>query len=148
MTNTALTPLQRTVSADYLAAERASANYRVVSARDDITALLNVLNYRATHGCCAWIHVNRLRRAFAAAMVELDCIIPNLYLDGVFRAAVRRYRDAAGALYRATDDRRPTPEHIPAYDRCADTLCPCRLCAWGYYSQARAALNDLLYGRV
>lgn len=145
MTNTALTPLQRTVSPEYLDPERLSPRYRVISASDDITALLNALDYRATRGGCSWVHVRRLRRAFAAAMVELDCIIPNPYLDGVFRAAVRRYRDAAGALYRATDDRRPTPEHIPAYDRCADTLCPCRLCARSYYTQALIALNDLLY---
>lgn len=145
MTTTALTPLQRTVSPEYLAIERGSANYRVKLASDEITVLLNAFDFRATRGGCEWANVRRMRRAFALAMRELDAILHNGYLDAVFRDAVRRYRDAAGAYYRATDDRRPTPEHVPSYERCADTRCSCRVCSMCYYTQTLSALNDYIY---
>lgn len=145
MTNTVLTPLQRTVSPETLADITRNAHDRCKCAGDEIYALLAVLDLRAQRGGCGWCTVLRMRGAFRASMLELDRVITNPYLDGVFRAGVRRYRDAVGAYYNALDDRRPTPEHIPAYDRCADTLCGCRGCARTYYTEALIALNALLY---
>lgn len=133
MTTTVSTPLQRTVSANYLAFERGVAYVRAKSASDDITFLFAALSSRArqSYGVA---DVSRMRREFADAMRELDSVLRNGYLDSAFRDSVRRYRDAAGAYYRA-----------PEYERCTDTRCKCRGCAMRHYTQALRALRvDLL----